>query len=91
MGPDAGDVALHFDLATPNFLIQEEAVGLVPWFRDICTEAYPLDMENGVWGVPDAAGLGIEIDETAAARHPFRQEEIPALEAILPDGRIANW
>lgn len=91
MGPVAGAVALHFDLATPNFLIQEEAVGLVPWFRDICTEAYPLDMKNGVWGVPDSPGLGIEIDEAAAARHPFKQEEIPALEAILPDGRIANW
>ncbi|GLQ57203.1 galactonate dehydratase [Devosia nitrariae] len=91
MGPVAGAVALHFDLATPNFLIQEEAVGLVPWFRDICTDAYPLDMQNGVWGVPEAPGLGIEIDEAAAARHPFKQEEIPALEAILPDGRIANW
>jgi galactonate dehydratase len=91
MGPVAGAVALHFDLATPNFVIQEEAVGLVPWFRDVCTEAYPLDMENGVWGVPEAPGLGIEIDEVAAAHHPFRQEEIPALDAILPDGRIANW
>ena len=91
MGPVAGAVALHFDLATPNFVIQEEAVGLVPWFRDICTELYPLDMADGVWGVPEAPGLGIEIDEAAAARYPFKQEEIPALEAILPDGRIANW
>ena len=91
MGPVAGAVALHFDLATPNFLIQEEAVGLVPWFRDICTDAYPLDMENGAWRAPDSPGLGIEIDETSAARHPFKQEEIPALEAVLSDGRIANW
>lgn len=91
MGPVAGAVALHFDLATPNFVIQEEAVGLVPWFRDICTQTYPLDMQNGVWGVPEAPGLGIEIDEAEAARHPFAQEEIPALDAILPDGRIANW
>lgn len=66
-------------------------VGLVPWFRDICIEVYPLDMKNGVWSAPDAPGLGIEIDETVAARYLFKQEEIPALEAILSDGRIANW
>jgi len=91
MGPVAGAVALHFDLATPNFLIQEEAVGIVPWFRDICGDTFPLDLENGAWRVPDAPGLGIEIDEAAAARHPFTQEEIPACDAILGDGRIANW
>jgi len=61
-------------------------VGLVPSFRDICTEVYPLDMKNGVWSAPDAPGLGIEIDETVAARYLFKLEEIPALEAICPAG-----
>lgn len=90
MGPVAGAVALHFDLATPNFVIQEEAVGIVPWFRDICSQ-YPLELNSGSWDVPTTPGLGIEIDEVAAARHPFAPEIIPALTAILPDGRIANW
>jgi galactonate dehydratase len=90
MGPIAGAVALHFDLATPNFLIQEEACGLAPWFRDICSD-YPLERTDGSWGVPTAPGLGIEIDEAAAARYPFAEEVIPALDAILPDGTIANW
>lgn len=90
MGPVAGAVALHFDVATPNFVIQEEAVGLVPWFEDICG-AYPLNLVDGAWAVPDAPGLGIEIDEKEAAKYPFKQEEIPALDAILSDGRIANW
>lgn len=90
MGPVAGAVALQFDVATPNFVIQEEAVGMVPWFEEICS-AYPLELANGSWKVPDAPGLGIEIDEVAAARHPFEPEVIPALDSILPDGRIANW
>lgn len=90
MGPVAGAVALQFDVATPNFVIQEEAVGLVPWFEDICGD-YPLSLVNGAWGVPEAPGLGIEIDEKAAAQHPFEQEIIPAMEALLNDGRIANW
>ena len=90
LGPVAGTVALHFDVATPNFVIQEEAVGLVPWFEEICA-TYPLAMKDGSWSVPEAPGLGIEIDEAAAARHPFAPETIPALDAILADGRIANW
>ncbi len=90
MGPVAGAVALQFDAATPNFVIQEEAVGIVPWFEEICS-AYPLSLKNGAWEIPMAPGLGIEIDEDAAARHPFEPEVIPALDSILPDGRIANW
>lgn len=90
MGPVAGAVALQFDVATPNFVIQEEAVGLVPWFRDICS-AYPLDLVDGFWRAPEAPGLGIEIDEAAAARHPFEQEIIPAMEAGLSDGTVAHW
>ena len=90
MGPVAGAVALQFDVATPNFVIQEEAVGLVPWFRDICS-AYPLDLVDGFWHAPEAPGLGIEIDEAAAATHPFEQEIIPAMEAGLPDGTVAHW
>ena len=33
MGPVAGAVALNFDVATTNFVIQEEAVGIVPVVR----------------------------------------------------------
>ena len=90
MGPVAGAVALNFDVATTNFVIQEEAVGIVPWFEDICSK-YPLKLVNGSWEVPQAPGLGIEIDEVAAAKHPFAQEIIPATESVLADGRIANW
>lgn len=90
MGPVAGAVALNFDVATTNFVIQEEAVGIVPWFEEICS-VYPLRLEDGCWAVPEAPGLGIEIDERAAAKYPFQQEVIPAETAILPDGRIANW
>ena len=71
-------------------MIQEEAVGIVPWFEEICS-VYPLVLEDHCWMVPEAPGLGIEIDEKAAAKYPFKQEEIPATTAVLWDGRIANW
>tara|TARA_R110000787_G_scaffold65908_14_gene148298 strand:+ start:2418 stop:3653 length:1236 start_codon:yes stop_codon:yes gene_type:complete len=90
LGPVASAVALQFDAATTSFVIQEECVGLVPWFEDICS-AYPVSLVDGCWQIPDAAGIGIEIDETEAAKHPFKQERILARDAILPDGTIANW
>ena len=90
MGPVAGAVALNFDVATTNFVIQEEAVGIVPWFEEICS-VHPMKLADHSWPVPDAPGLGIEIDEKAAAKHPYQREVVPALDSILPDGRIANW
>lgn len=90
MGPVAGAAALHFDLATPNFVIQEEAVGIVPWFEEICS-TYPLALRDGAWGIPETPGLSIEINEKAAKRYPFEQEVILSLDAILSDGTIANW
>ena len=90
MGPVAGAVALQFAAATPNFVIQEEAIGLAPWFLEIC-ENDLFGLTDGCWSIPETPGLGIEIDERAAARYPYAPEIIPALDAILPDGRIANW
>jgi hypothetical protein len=52
---------------------------------------YPLKLKDSAWAVPEAPGLGIEIDEVAAARHPFKQEVIPATDSVLADGRVANW
>lgn len=46
LGPVARAAALHFDLATPNFVIQEEAVGIVPWHEEICSES-TLEMRDG--------------------------------------------
>jgi len=89
MGPVAGAVALHFDVATPNFVIQEEATGIVPWFDEVVDS--PIVRKDGYWQVPEAPGFGLEINEKAAAKYPFAPEQIPATEAVLADGTIANW
>lgn len=89
LGPLAGVAALHFDIATPNFVIQEEMVGAVPWYQEVLQG--PIRMVDGHWQVPEAPGLGIEIDEAVAARHPFRQEILTATDAVLPDGTVVDW
>ena len=46
---------------------------------------------EGHWEVPERPGLGIEIAEDVAARHPYRPEVQHAAAAVLPDGTIVDW
>ena len=91
MGPIAGAVGLHFGVAVPNFVILEEASGSVPWFHEVVSQS-PIQRVDGFWQIPTTPGLGVEIDEAVAARHPFQQEVVAGLEAFVArDGSIANW
>ncbi|MAF10559.1 hypothetical protein CMK11_08905, partial [Candidatus Poribacteria bacterium] len=69
LGPVANAAALHFALSTPNFLIQEDMLSDVPWRWDVVK--HDLRTEDGHWLPTDAPGLGIEVDEDEARRHPF--------------------
>lgn len=89
LGPIAGVAALHFDIATPNFIIQEEMTGAVPWYFDVVDG--PIVRIDGCWQVPDRPGLGVEVDLKVAARHPFAQEPFPTRDAVLADGTIVDW
>jgi galactonate dehydratase len=89
LGPVANAAALHFALSTPNFLIQEDMLSDVPWRWEVVR--HELRTENGYWLPCDAPGLGVEVDETAAARHPFEQETIPSLGVRARDGAILDW
>lgn len=89
LGPIAGVAALHFDVATPNFVIQEEMTGAVPWYFDVVDG--PIERIDGAWQIPQRPGLGVEVDLAVAARHPFKREPMPTLEAVMPDGTIVDW
>ncbi|MGD1071468.1 MAG: galactonate dehydratase [Bryobacteraceae bacterium] len=89
LGPIANAVALHFDLSTPNFLIQEDMLTDVPWRWEVVR--HTLRSEGGYWLPNDAPGLGIEVDESAAARHPFQQETIHSMTVRAHDGAVLDW
>jgi galactonate dehydratase len=89
LGPIANAAALHFALSTPNFLIQEDMLTDVPWRWDVVKHG--LNMENGYWVKTEAPGLGIEVDEAEAAKHPFQQETFATSVARAPDGAILDW
>ena len=64
-------------------------VGAVPWYFDVVQG--PIKRVDGHWMVPDAPGLGIDVDEEACARHPYAPEVQHATNAVLDDGTIVDW
>lgn len=89
LGPIAGVAALHFGISTPNFVIQEEMSGAVPWYDEVVQ--WPIERRPGRWDRPEKPGLGIEVNEKVIAEHPFEQEVLHARNAVLSDGTIVDW
>jgi mannonate dehydratase len=61
----------HIGLATWNFGIQESIV-----FTDAAREVFPgsPEVRDGMFWVNEAPGLGVDLDEAAAARYPIRDD-----------------
>ena len=78
---------LHLDLWSPNFGIQE-------WYRpgELEYEIFPglPRVRDGYLYPNDRPGLGIDIDETLAARYPCQDEVVHWTQARLPDGSPAK-
>jgi galactonate dehydratase len=87
LGPIATAVAVHFGQAVPNFLILEAMRQDVPWRDEVVRD--PVTVVDGFAVAPDKPGIGVEVDERAAARHPFQQEEIERY--FHDDGSVADW
>ena len=89
LGPIAGITALHFGIATPNVIIQEEMSGAVPWYADVVE--WPIERRPGRWDCPEKPGLGLEVDEAEMSAHPFEAEVQHARNAVLEDGTVVDW
>lgn len=78
---------LHLDLWAPNFGIQE-------WcrFSNLIADMFPglPEVRNGYMYPNDKPGLGIDIDETLAAKYPCEDFVEEWTQARLPDGSPAR-
>ena len=86
LSPIAMAAALHLGLAVHNFGIQEH----MP-HTSLTDEVFPhgYRFHEGSMHPGDAPGLGVEIDETLAARHPYQRAYLPV--ARLLDGTLTDW
>jgi mannonate dehydratase len=78
--------ALHFDLAINNFGIQEY-MPHAPVVQDVFRINYRFD--KGCLQVDDSPGIGVEIDEEAAKKHPYVPASLPVNRTL--DGTLFHW
>lgn len=84
-GPVSLLACTHADACAPNFLIQECNVDLdTPLLKELYT-GLPV-IEDGYLKLPEEPGLGIEFNEEAAAKYPFKPYDRPVI--IQFDGGI---
>jgi galactonate dehydratase len=78
IGPVALAAAVHFGWATPQVVVQENFADYdVPWRTELVRGGAVC--KNGEFALPDARGLGVELDEAACARHPYKKNSFPSL------------
>lgn len=95
LGPMTLASSLHLDATTPNFIIQEQSLGIHynegMDILDYMKNPELFDYENGYVNIPDKPGLGVEIDEEKVKqaaetghnwKNPIWRNE---------DGSIAEW
>jgi mannonate dehydratase len=86
LSPVCMGAALHFDLSIPNFGVQE-------WMHHteetdaVFPHAY--SYADGMLHPGEAPGLGVDIDEDLAAKHPYQRAYLPVNR--LEDGSMFNW
>ncbi len=86
LSPVCMAAALHFNLSIPNFGLQEymrhsEATD------EVFSHAY--SFADGALHPGEMPGLGVDIDETLAAKYPYRRAYLPINR--LEDGTMTNW
>jgi mannonate dehydratase len=86
LSPVCMAAALHFDLSVPNFGIQEYMLHTKETDA-VFPHAYKF--ADGMFHPGEAPGLGVEIDETLAAKYPYKRAYLPVNR--LEDGSMTNW
>ncbi len=73
-GPVEAAANVQVALCTPNFLIQESIETMGGFHAELLR--VPLRWEEGFLLPPQGPGLGIELDEEVAARHPYTGDRL---------------
>ena len=88
-GPVSTAASLEFGFATPSYIICESVHSDVPWRDDVVREGFTVEKKGRIVRPSTRPGLGIEINEQAVKKHPFKQE-IPQ-RSFYADGAVGDW
>lgn len=83
-GPIEAAANIQLDACSPNFLIQEAILDFGGFYGEILDK--PIRWEEGYIIVSDEPGIGVTLDETVAAAHPWDGAELHLAVQDHPDG-----
>lgn len=87
-GPVANAATLALGASTPGYCIHETMASDVPWRSEICNEE--VKFADGFMYINNRPGLGVDINEEAIKRYPFKpkflRHYIGTLTDIRPEG-----
>jgi galactonate dehydratase len=94
LGPIALAACLHVDAVAPNAFVQEQSMGIhyneTADLLEYVADTAPFDLGDGRLDIPDAPGLGVDVDEaTVEARAGDVDWHNPVWRH--DDGSIAEW
>ena len=79
--------SIHLNACTPNAVILEHVHQNPPWRYDIFDGGY--QVTKGYVDLPTKPGLGLDLNEAEAAKHPYRPDLRPMW--VWEDGSVADW
>jgi len=88
-GPVSTAASLEFGFATPSYIICESVQNDVPWRDAVVSEGFTVEQKGRLVRPNKRAGLGIEINEAEAKKHPFKQEVLQR--TFYKDGSVGDW
>jgi galactonate dehydratase len=92
LGPIALAACLQLDFAVPNFLIQEQSLGIHDHTQVPClADPAVLALHDGHITRPTAPGLGITVDEDAVRTLAKEGHRFRTPQWRYPDGSFAEW
>jgi mannonate dehydratase len=78
---------MHYNLWAPNFGIQEFIGFGTPELNEVFK--YDVELNDGLLYMKDKPGLGVDFDEEAAKKYPYKRSYLPV--SRLEDGTLWNW
>ena len=88
-GPVSTAASLEFGFSQPSYIICESVHNDVPWRQDVVQEGFVIEKQGRIVRPNTRPGLGIEINEDEARKHPFEQEVLQRV--FNQDGSVGDW
>lgn len=88
-GPVSTAASLEFGFSQPSYMICETVTEDVPWRAEVVDTSHEFVREGRIVYPSARPGLGVEVNEVAAARHPYQPETLQRV--FYRDGSVGDW